>query len=126
TQAVSLMARFNRRFGEKFDAMIAAYERRVRLSLRRPGLVLAGTAAMFAASLVLYPFLGVAFFPRTDAGQFVMNIKAPSGSRIEVTAAAVRQVEALVHRVVEPKDLDLIVSNIGVQPGFSSIYTSNA
>ena len=51
--------------------------------------------AVFLASLVLYPFLGVAFFPRTDAGQFVMNLKAPSGSRIEVTAADVQQVEAL-------------------------------
>jgi multidrug efflux pump subunit AcrB len=102
------------------------YERRVRLALVRPRTVIAGITAVFLASLVLYPFLGVAFFPRTDAAQFVMNLKAPSGSRIEVTAAAVQRVEALVRRVVEPKDLDLIVSNIGVQPGFSSIYTSNA
>src|SRR5262249_3352578 len=28
--------------------------------------------------------------------------------------------------VVSPRDLELIVANIGVQPGFSSIYTSNA
>ena len=77
-------------------------------------------------SLTVYPFLGVAFFPRTDAGQFVMNLKAPSGTRIEVTADVVRQVEALVRRIVDPGDLELIVSNIGVQPGFSSIYTSNA
>jgi multidrug efflux pump subunit AcrB len=38
----------------------------------------------------------------------------------------VQKVETLVHRVVDPRDLDLILSNIGVQPGFSSIYTSNA
>ena len=30
-------------------------------------------------SFGLYPLLGVAFFPRTDAGQFVINLKAPSG-----------------------------------------------
>src|SRR6185503_18519838 len=50
----------------------------------------------------------------------------PSGSRIEVTLDDVQNVEALVRRVVDPADLELIVSNIGVQPGFSSIYTSNA
>ena len=70
--------------------------------------------------------LGLAFFPRTDAGQFVINVKAPSGTRIEVTAQDVAKVEALVRRIVDPNDLELIVSNIGVTPDFSSIYTSNA
>ena len=36
---------------------------------------------------MLYPLLGLAFFPRTDAGQFVINLKSPSGTRIEVTTA---------------------------------------
>jgi multidrug efflux pump subunit AcrB len=110
----------------KFERMLQWYERRVRSSLRRPATVIAGITAVFAVSLFLYPLLGVAFFPRTDAGQFVMNIKAPSGSRLEVTANEVNKVEALVRRTVPPGDLDLIVSNIGVQPGFSSLYTSNS
>ena len=29
--------------------------------------------------------MGVSFFPRTDAGQFVINVKAPTGTRIELT-----------------------------------------
>ena len=118
--------RFNRGFAAKFEGLLVWYEARVRRALVQPRLVVGGIMAVFVVSLVLYPFLGVAFFPRTDAGQFVMNIKAPSGSRIEVSAADVQKVEALVRRIVDPKDLDLIVSNIGVQPGFSSIYTSNA
>jgi hypothetical protein len=36
----------------------------------------------------LFPLLGVVL-PRTDAGQFVINLKSPTGSRIEVTAADV-------------------------------------
>ena len=106
--------------------MLVWYERRVRASLRRPALVIVSITAVFAVSLLLYPLLGVAFFPRTDAGQFVMNIKAPSGSRLELTAGEVNRVEALIRRVVSPDDLDLIVSNIGVQPGFSSLYTTNS
>jgi multidrug efflux pump subunit AcrB len=42
---------------------------------------------------MLYPLLGVAFFPRTDAGQFVVNLKSPSGTRIEVSAQDVARVE---------------------------------
>jgi multidrug efflux pump subunit AcrB len=118
--------RFNRAFASWFEALLAGYERRVRSSLAVPRLVVAGITGIFLASLLLYPFLGVAFFPRTDAGQFVMNVKSPSGTRIEITAADVQRIESIVRRTVDPRDLELVVSNIGVQPGFSSIYTSNA
>jgi len=120
------MQRFNRAFGHRFERLLAWYEARVRTSLGRPALVVAAVLVSFVASLALFPLIGVAFFPRTDAGQFVINVKAPSGSRIEVSAAEVGRVEQLVRRTVDPRDLQLVVSNIGVQPGFSSIYTSNA
>ncbi len=120
------MDRFNRAFSHAFDRLLHWYERRVRLSLRRPGLVVIAVLALSAAALLLSPRLGVSFFPRTDAGQFTINMKAASGTRIEVTSADVAAVEAIVKRIVEPADLDLVVANIGVQPGFSSIYTSNA
>jgi multidrug efflux pump subunit AcrB len=119
-------ARFNRAFAAKFEALLAWYERLVNRSLKSPGLVIGAITLLFLASLTLYPLLGVAFFPRTDAGQFVMNVKAPSGTRIERSTDDVHHVEAIVRRIVDPHDLDLVVSNIGVQPGFSSIYTSNA
>jgi multidrug efflux pump subunit AcrB len=77
-------------------------------------------------SFVLIPALGLAYFPRTDPGQFVINLKAPTGTRIEVTEQEVAKVEALVRRVVEPKDLRLIVSNLGSTADFSAIYTSNS
>jgi len=118
--------RFNQAFGRRFERLLVWYERTVRSGLRRPGRIIVAITGAFAVSLILYPFLGVAFFPRTDAGQFVMNVKAPSGSRIEVTTADVKRIEALVHRVVDPHDLELVVSNIGVVPDFSALYTSNA
>ncbi len=56
----------------------------------------------------------------------MINLKAPSGTRVEQTEALVQRVENLVKTVVSPSDLQMIVSNIGVTPGFSSIYTSNS
>jgi multidrug efflux pump subunit AcrB len=119
-------ARFNAAFASRFTRVLSWYETGVRRSLVSPRLVVAGTTALFLASLVLYPFLGVAFFPRTDAAQFVINLKSPTGSRIEVTSADVDAVEALVRKTVLPEDLALVASNIGIQPDFSAIYTSNA
>jgi multidrug efflux pump subunit AcrB len=123
---LSAMERFNRAFSHRFERLLQSYEARVRTSLVRPAYIVALTLAVFAASLVLFPFLGVAFFPRTDAGQFVINMKSPSGTRIEVSSQDVAKVESIVREIVDPHDLELIVANIGVQPGFSSIYTSNA
>jgi multidrug efflux pump subunit AcrB len=56
----------------------------------------------------------------------VISLKAPSGTRIEETNRLVSEVEDLVRQVVRREDLERIVSNIGVIPGFSSIYTSNS
>lgn len=118
--------RFNRWFNERFERMLDAYSATVGRALERPGLVVAGCLGIFVASLALYPGLGVAFFPRTDAGQFVINVKSPSGTRLEVSSTQVERVENLVREVVAPGDLRVVVSNIGVTPGFSSIYTSNS
>jgi HAE1 family hydrophobic/amphiphilic exporter-1 len=123
---LSAMERFIRAFSHRFERLLQWYESRVRLSLRRPALVVMVIVGASAATLLLAPLLGLSFFPRTDAGQFMINMKSPSGSRIEVTAQNVATVEAIVKRVVDPADLELVVANIGVQPGFSSIYTSNA
>ena len=118
--------RFNDWFAAHFNRLLGYYESHVRNALSRPKAISGGILAACAVSLLLYPFLGLAFFPRTDAGQFVINLKTPSGTRVEITDEEVARVENLIRQTVPPKDLHLIVSNVGVIPGFSSIYTSNA
>ncbi len=76
-------------------------------------------------SLAIFPFLGVAFFPQTDAGQFTINMKAPTGSRIELTKEYVAKVENVIRETVG-HDLKMVVSNIGIVPDFSALYTNNA
>lgn len=118
--------KFNDWFNHNFRKLLDAYERSVRRSLQRPKLVVFGITGIFLLSLIIYPFLGVAFFPRSDAGQFVINLKAAPGTRVEITNEEVKQVEQTVRDTISPHDLKMIVSNIGVIPGFSSIYTSNS
>jgi len=98
----------------------------VAVTLRHPAVTLAGFAIAFGASLTLFPMLGLSFFPRTDAGQFMINMKAPSGTRLAVTQNEVAKVEQLIRQEVPPEELAMIVSNIGATPGFSAIYTSNS
>jgi multidrug efflux pump subunit AcrB len=120
-------SRFERKFNEKFQQMLNWYEALAMRAMRRPSftaaLILGGVALIL---LVLFPFLGRAYFPRTDPGQFVIDVRMPSGTRIEVSNDYIAKVESIIRSVVKPADLDMIVSNIGVYPDLSSIYTTNA
>jgi multidrug efflux pump subunit AcrB len=118
--------RFNVWFNDRFEAFLRLYDRSVAVVLKRPAMTLAGFAAVFVISMALFPLLGLSFFPRTDAGQFVINLKAPSGTRIGVTDQEVGRLENLIRREVPASDLGMIVSNIGATPDFSAIYTTNS
>ncbi len=124
--ATSAGGRFNAWFNRAFGRLLDLYERSVRWALQRPGLTVAALSGLFVASLAIYPFVGVSFFPRTDAGQFTINLKVPTGTRIELTDQYVARVEDLIRHQVRPGDLNMVVSNIGVVPDFSSLYTTNA
>jgi multidrug efflux pump subunit AcrB len=122
-----IFARFERSFNDKYDRMLNWYERLAKRAMERPGL----TAAAILVGVVLVlavtsPFLGRAYFPRTDPGQFVIDVRMPSGTRLEVSNDYIAKVENVIRAVVKPADLDMIVSNIGVYPDLSAIYTTNA
>ena len=122
----SLADRFNVWFNNRFESFLKIYDKLVGGVLRRPALTLIAFGLIFVGCLALFPLLGLSFFPRTDAGQFVIDLKAPAGTRLAITEDEVAKVEALVRRVVAPADLGMIVSNIGATPDFSAIYTTNS
>jgi len=121
-----LWARFNARFTAGFDALLHRYDRLVAKVLDAPRVTLLVSGVVFLASLLLFPLLGLSFFPRTDAGQFVINFKAPSGTKLEATEEEAAKLEAIVRRIVSKHDIGMTVTNIGVDPGFSALFSPNA
>jgi multidrug efflux pump subunit AcrB len=115
------------RFNIHFQRLLDRYEVLAYRTLKRPGftavVLLCGTAIIL---VVLTPLLGRAYFPRTDPGQFIINVKMPSGTRIETSDAYIARVEDEIRKAVAPHDLGMIVSNIGITPDLSAIYTSNS
>jgi multidrug efflux pump subunit AcrB len=118
--------RFNAWFNRKFHGMLDRYGALLDWALIRPVATVVGITGLFLLSLGLYPFIGKAYFPQTDPGQFVINVKAQTGLRLELTDALIGKVEHIVREVVPAEDIKIIVSNVGVTPGFSSIYTPNS
>jgi multidrug efflux pump subunit AcrB len=124
---ISFFQRIVGQFNMRFQRMLERYEALAKRVLVRPGftaaLILGGVALVI---LVLFPFLGRSYFPRTDPGQFVIDVRMPSGTRLEDSNTYIARVEKIIRDTVRPGDLGMIVSNIGVYPDLSAIYTTNA
>jgi multidrug efflux pump subunit AcrB len=113
-------------FNEGFGWLQRRYDGAIHYCLTRPALVVTVFSVFVVVSLALSPLLGRAYFPRTDPGQFVISVKAPTGTRLELTDQYIARVEDDIRAVVVPNDLNMIVSNIGVTPDLSAIFTSNS
>jgi multidrug efflux pump subunit AcrB len=113
-------------FNQSFQRMLDKYVFTVNRSLLRPMATAFGILGVVLLSFALFPLLGRSYFPRTDPGQFVINVKCPNGSRIELSNQYIAQVENEIRKVIPAKDLGMIVSNIGITPDLSAIYTSNS
>jgi multidrug efflux pump subunit AcrB len=124
--SIGWASQFNRWFGSRFEALLAKYDARVSQVLGAPRKTLVGFSVLFVGSLALLPWMGLSFFPQTDAGQFVINFKAPSGTNLEATEQETARLEELVRSTVSHPDLGLLVANLGVDPGFSSLYSPNS
>ena len=124
---ISLFQRVVGQFNVHFQRMLERYEALAKRVLVRPGftaaVILGGVALVI---LCLFPFLGRSYFPRTDPGQFVIDVRMPSGTRLEDSDRYIARVEDIIRDTVRPRDLGMIVSNIGVYPDLSAIYTTNA
>ena len=118
--------RFNIWFNARFTQFLDGYERVLGVALLRPVLTIILILGLFAASFVVWPMIGLAYFPRTDPGQFVIDLKAATGTRIEDTNAIVKRVEDVVRREVAPGDLGIIASNLGINPDISALFNSNS
>jgi len=112
-----------RLFGRLFDRMIRHYEQVLRWCLRHKGLVVIAVAGIFVGALSQAPRLATEFFPKVDAGQFILNVAVPEGTRVEKTEATVAQIEDLIRREIPAQELDQIVANIGLPQGWMVLYT---
>jgi HAE1 family hydrophobic/amphiphilic exporter-1 len=117
-----LIATFNRwygRFNERFSLWLDfALD-------HKPALITIVTVS-FLGSMMLFTRLGSRMFPRVDAGKFVITIRTPPGTRLEITTAIGKKIDRIIHRIIPPSDLNTVVENLGVVPLISAIYTTNS
>ncbi|MBZ5557855.1 MAG: efflux RND transporter permease subunit [Acidobacteriia bacterium] len=86
-------------------------------------LFLAGCVASFG----LVRWVGEDFFPTVDSGQFKLHLRAPTGTRIEETAALCDHVQDTIRRVIPGNEIVSVIDNIGLPySGINIAYTNSA
>jgi CzcA family heavy metal efflux pump len=110
----SPFARFQRAFERLFQKVRLAYSSLLaRLVSARKIFIPAFLIACICV-FALIPFLGQDFFPDSDSGQFILHIRAKTGTRIEETARLADQVENGIRQTIPPSEVNNILDNIGV------------
>src|SRR5689334_11859767 len=106
-----------------FDPFVERYVSLLRWCLAHKAIVIVVVALVFVGSLFMAPLMATEFFPKVDAGSFILNLSAPEGTRIEKTEAIVAKVEDMIKKEIPPDELDQIVANVGLPQGWMVLYT---
>jgi CzcA family heavy metal efflux pump len=118
-QSRNPLALFQRGFERGFEQVRQVYSSLLgRLVSARRIFVPAFLVVCFCG-FTLVPFLGQDFFPDTDSGQFILHVRAKTGTRIEETARLTDLVENSIRKSVPSSEVDNILDNIGLP--FSTI-----
>ena len=119
--------RMQARFEKGFDRFRDRYHRVLQGAIRHRRIFVIFFFAACAFSFVLLPFVGEDFFPSVDSGEFKLHLRAPTGTRIEETAALCDRVEDDIRKHIPPDQLTTIIDNIGLPySGINLSYSNSA
>lgn len=96
-----------------FDRLDNFYREILAWSLSRPKTVILTAVLMFVASLGLISLMGKEFVNNGDRGEFRLNLELPSGTSLRETGRVVTQVEDIVRKNPEIRELFTVIGNDG-------------
>jgi multidrug efflux pump subunit AcrB len=105
---------FQRGFERRFEATRAFYVRLLETALNARTKFIALFLVLVFASFGLAPFLGQNFFPPVESAQLKLHVRAPTGTRIDETAALCDRVEESIREALPPGAVKTIVDNVGL------------
>ena len=112
SQHHGLWARFNAWFAAASTRLLHRYDALVQRCSMTASRRSESRRCISVCSLLLFPLMGLSFFPRTDAGQFVINFKAPSGTKLDATEEEAAQARRdSFASIVSKHDMGMMVSN---------------
>ena len=119
--------RMQEKFEVGFEKFRGRYHRMLESSVHHRKAFIVIFLLACVLSFGLLPFVGQDFFPTVDSGEFKLHMRAPTGTRIEDTAALCDRIEAEIRQQIPPKELVTIIDNIGLPySGINLSYSTSA
>jgi multidrug efflux pump subunit AcrB len=110
----NIFARLQHGFEKGFESLRNAYSGLLTSLVAHRKLFIPTFLGACLCGVFLVPWLGQDFFPDTDSGQFILHVRARTGTRIEETARLFDLVEDVIRQNIPAKEMDNILDNIGL------------
>lgn len=81
---------------------------------------------VMAAGFFFSKQMGSELFPRADTGNFTLNVRFPSGTKVQKTRDLGHEIEDLIRKEISKSDLEMVIMNAGVYYGFPAAFTPNS
>jgi CzcA family heavy metal efflux pump len=122
-----IFARMQQKFEHGFEGLRERYHGVLEVCVRHNKVFAVCFLAVCALSFALLPLLGQDFFPAVDTGEFKLHLRAPTGTRIEETAALCDHVEDSIRKQIPQAEVRSIIDNIGLPySGINLSYSNSA
>ncbi len=95
---------------DKVDLFREKYKIVLSKAIDNKGKVILITLGTFIASLLLLPYIGIEFMPRTDQNGYFLDVEMPSGTTLAKTKEIVSKIEQII---LSKKEVEYLVTNIG-------------
>src|SRR6201982_37215 len=119
--------RMQEKFEVGFEKFRGRYHRMLESSIHHRKAFIVIFLLACVLSFGLLPFVGQDFFPSVDSGEFKLHMRAPTGTRIEDTAALCDRIETEIRQQIPPQELLTIIDNIGLPySGINLSYSTSA
>src|SRR5881296_1079506 len=125
-EKMGLFRRYQQAFERRFEQFREGYRRALGVALHSPKLFAACFLAFCVLSVLLVGVLGRDFFPKVDAGQIRLHMRARTGLRIEETARLADQVNGVIRETIPKDELTTVLDNIGLPYSGINLTYSNA
>src|SRR2546430_968908 len=122
----SFLRRYQQGFERRFENFLEGCRSALAVALHSPKLFSACFLAFCVFSILLVGVLGRDFFPKVDAGQIRLHLRARTGLRIEETARLADQVNGVIRETIPKDELTTVLDNIGLPYSGINLTYSNA
>src|SRR5881296_3547543 len=125
-EKMGFFRRYQQGFERSFEKFREGYRRALGVALHSPKLFAACFLAFCVLSVLLVGVLGRDFFPKVDAGQIRLHMRARTGLRIEETARLADQVNGVIRETIPKDEITTVLDNIGLPYSGINLTYSNA